>query len=75
MAQTFRAFEETVRRRVLIGALNYETAMCGGFVTVADAQQWACNWRPAEPWQYANLARRFGLVVPPGYGQATEKAA
>ena len=69
-----RSFEEVVRRRVLIGALNHATAMCGGFNTVADLQQWACNWRYAEPWQYANLARRFGIRVPPGYETKAEAA-
>ena len=33
-----RIFERQVKRRCL-SALNYETAMCGGFVTVADLQQ------------------------------------
>lgn len=69
-----RSFEESVRRRVLIGALNHATAMCGGFVTVADLQQWACNWRYAEPEQVASLARRFGIRVPPGYETKAEAA-
>ena len=74
MSQTYREFEETVRRRVLIGALNHATAMCGGFVTVADLQQWACNWRYAEPEQFASLARRFGIRVPPCYETKAEAA-
>ena len=69
-----RSFEETVRARTL-QSLNYDVAMCGGFITVADLQQYACGWRPAEPEQVASLARRFGIRVPPGYGQVTERAA
>jgi hypothetical protein len=68
-----RSFEETVRARTL-QSLNYNIAMCGGFVTVADLQQWACGWRPAEPGQIASLARRFGIRVPPGYAAKAEAA-
>lgn len=68
-----RSFEEQVRRRTLF-TLNYATAMCGGFNTVADLQQYACGYRAASPDQIWSLARRFQIPVPPGYG-ATPRAA
>jgi hypothetical protein len=67
------SFETTVRKRCL-QSLNYGVAMCGGFNTVADLQQYACGWRPAAPEQVASLARRFGIRVPPGYETKAEAA-
>ena len=67
-------FEKAVRDRTM-HSFNYETARCGGFVTVADLQQWACGWAPASPDQVKSLARRFGIPVPAGYGEPAEKAA
>jgi hypothetical protein len=69
-----QSFEETVRTRTL-QSLNYNVAMCGGFNTVADLQQYACGWRAASPDQVESLARRFQIPAPPGYGTVTEKAA
>ena len=70
MSQTYSAFEKTVRRRVLVGALNHWVARCGGFNTVGDLQQFSLNYRYAEPWQYGHLARAFKIVIPPGYEKA-----
>ena len=68
-----RIFEQQVRNRAL-HSLNYETAMCGGFITVADLQQFAAGWSHPAPEQVESLARRFHIPVPQGYGSAGKAA-
>jgi hypothetical protein len=75
MSDAHREFEKTVRRRVLIGALNHATAMSAGFIDVMQLQSYAAGAQHlADSSQVLSLARRFGIPIPPGYGAAPRAA-